>query len=94
MCKSFFPKGKKRGKLEKSLNKKWPFYYNYFWPRFLFSIFSIAAIKSTFRDIARQVLAPEDQDITLTNLVADLARKAKSQEWLDFFDVLLGKDTK
>ena len=61
---------------------------------FLFSFFSIAAIKATFRDIARQVLAPEDQDITLTNLVADLARKAKSQEWLDFFDVLLGKDTR
>jgi len=51
---------------------------------------SISAIKTTFRDIARQVLAPEDQDITLTNLVADLARKSKSQEWLDFFDVLLG----
>ena len=52
--------------------------------------FSISAIKTTFRDIARQVLAPEDPDITLTNLVADLARKSKSQEWLDFFDVLLG----
>ena len=36
------------------------------------------------------MLAPEDQDVTLTNLVADLARKAKSQEWVDFFDFLLG----
>ena len=51
---------------------------------------SIAAIKTTFRDIAKQILSPEDQEVTLTNLVADLAKKAKSQEWVDFFDFLLG----
>jgi len=51
---------------------------------------SIAAIKSTFRDVAKQVLAPEEQDATLTNIVADLAKKAKSKEWLSFFDLLLG----
>ena len=37
-----------------------------------------------------QVLAPEEQDATLTNIVADLAKKAKSKEWLSFFDLLLG----
>ena len=44
------------------------------------------------RDPALVHVRPE-RLMPLTNLVADLARKAKSQEWLDFFDVLLGKDT-
>ena len=43
-----------------------------------------------FRDVAKQQLAPDSQEVTLTNLVADLARKAKGQEWVDFFDILLG----
>ena len=43
-----------------------------------------------FRDVAKQVLAPEEQDATLTNIVADLAKRAKSKEWLSFFDLLLG----
>jgi phage gp46-like protein len=35
-------------------------------------------------------LTTEDQDATLTQLVADLANTAASQAWVDFFDVLLG----
>ncbi len=30
------------------------------------------------------------QEATLTNLAAEFAKRANSQEWVDFFDVLLG----
>ena len=52
---------------------------------------SISAIKTAFRDVAKQILAPDDPDVTLTNLVADLAKKANGQRWVEFFDILLGK---
>lgn len=40
--------------------------------------------------MARDVLSPQDQEVTLTNLIANLANKSKGQEWTDFFDILLG----
>ena len=40
--------------------------------------------------MARDVLAPQDQEVTLTNLIANLANKSKGQEWIEFFDILLG----
>ena len=52
---------------------------------------SISAIKTAFRDVAKQILAPDDPDVTLTNLVADLAKKANGQRWVEFFDILLGE---
>ena len=65
---------------------------------------SITAVKHIIRDVGLQVLVRDeaaagsggdgetsgDQVSTLTNLAAEFARTASSQDWTDFLDILLG----
>ena len=51
--------------------------------------FSGAAIKGTMRDVVLSAIAAPTTT-TLTNLVAEYAKTAASEEWMELFDVLIG----
>ena len=53
--------------------------------------FSIHAVKNTFRDVTVDLLSRSKEDMAITSVAAEFARSASSQEWVHFFDVLLGK---
>jgi hypothetical protein len=54
--------------------------------------FSIHAVKNTFRDVTVDLLSRSKEDMAITSVAAEFARSASSQEWVHFFDVLLGKN--
>jgi hypothetical protein len=42
------------------------------------------------KDVCLNILMPPEKECTLTALVAEFARGAGSQDWIDLFDVLIG----
>jgi hypothetical protein len=53
--------------------------------------FSILAVKNTFRDVIFDLLSRANEDIAMTAIASEFAKTASSQEWVHFFDVLLGE---
>ena len=53
--------------------------------------FSIHAVKNTFKDVTSDLLTRSKEEMAMTMVAAEFARSASSQEWVHFFDVLLGK---
>ena len=58
---------------------------------FVYFLFSIHAVKNTFKDVTSDLLTRSKEEMAMTMVAAEFARSASSQEWVHFFDVLLGK---
>ena len=51
---------------------------------------SIHAVKNIIRDVTVDMLSRSKEDMAITTVAAEFARTASSNEWVHFFDVLLG----